>query len=598
MFFFSEKSLYFIPKAHPMSKKQWVEWRLSFSLVEKEIFVNLPCLFRKVYLLCKTITTEWKKKYDFPSYILKTIFLWTYENWQKTNKDYTENDLLTMMLDVFSYLLKCYENQNVQMYFIPEQNLLEQHCKSKEQEFLNYLQDEYLVIRRDLLGESQKNLIIKLKELTNLTSLAYFVCEKFEFPFAPIVQSFISDNKCKVINAGEKHPVIAWMVAMDKIIERPSYHDLFYLYTTKILQNRGSFNKEDSMEILCEIYVTLLFTLERIIFCNPFGKDATDPLQHILYFLRLFGSNYFARDSMAIDFIAVYCDVIINFFSVENTILGSFPWEVQRYNMFKKEKETDLRESLLKEFDKKELPKMWLNGDFDNHKISLNYWFKFYRLKLNGNKEDSENLQKAIEENIFWAVDSDFNKLLENINEYFSSNFLDRCLKEIMAAKEAKDHYDGKSFILNYLVDHMSVMYNYGFTAGKFILPTPAVFMSFISQLLLNMQNVDAINDENNQNRSSFSDQNASNICSNSLNEAIDTKNSAKNKWGFTVKKGESYDYVTYDQCKYTTIPFRSTLMKLFGKPQKKISDDGEMLSIEYFDLSEYLNLFRLLESD
>ena len=32
--------------------------------------------------------------------------------------------------------------------------------------------------------------------------------------------------------------------------------------------------------------------------------------------------------------------------------------------------------------------------------------------------------------------------------------------------------------------------------------------------------------------------------------------------------------------------------MKLFGKPQKKISDDGEMLSIEYFDLSEYLNLF------
>ena len=116
--------------------------------------------------------------------------------------------------------------------------------------------------------------------------------------------------------------------------------------------------------------------------------------------------------------------------------------------------------------------------------------------------------------------------------------------------------------------------------------------MSFISQLLLNMQNVDAINDENNQNRSSFSDQNASNISSNSLNETIDTKNSAKNKWGFTVKKGESYDYVTCDQCKYTTIPFRSTLMKLFGKPQKKISDDGEMLSIEYFDLSEYLNLF------
>ena len=297
-----------------MSKKQWIEWRLSFSLVEKEIFVNLPSLFRKVYLLCKTVTTEWKKKYEFPSYILKTVFLWTYENWQKTNNNYTENDLLAMMLDVFNYLLKCYENQNVQMYFIPEQNLLEQHCKSKEREFLNYLQDEYVVISRDLLGESQKNLIIKLKELTNLTSLAYFVCEKFEFPFAPIVQSFISDNKCKVINAGEKPPIMSWRVVGRSIIERPSYHDLIFLYTTKILQNKGSFNKEDSLEILCEIYVTLLFTLERIIFDNTLGRVATDPLQHILYFLRLFGNNYFARDSMTLDFIAESCDVIIKFF--------------------------------------------------------------------------------------------------------------------------------------------------------------------------------------------------------------------------------------------------------------------------------------------
>ena len=471
------------------------------------------------------------------------------------------------MLDVFNYLLKCYENQNVQMYFMPEQNLLEQHCKSKERKFLNYLQDEYVVISRDLLGESQKNLIIKLKELTNITSLAYFVCEKFEFPFAPIVQSFISDNKCKVINAGEKPPVMAWRVVVPSIIERPSYHDLFFLYTTKILQNKGSFNKEDSLEILCEIYATLLCTLERIIFDKilGLGRVATDPLQHILYFLRLFGNNYFASDSMTIDFIAEYCDAIIKFFSGKNTVPRSNLWALDTYYVLKKSKQTDLQERLLKEFDKEELPKMWLNGDFDNQKMSLNYWFKFYGLKLNGNKEGSEKLQKAIEEDIFWTVDSNFNKLLGNLNEYFSSNFLDRCLKEVMAAKEAKDDSDGRSFILSHLVDYMSVMYNYGFTAGKFILPTPAVFMSFISQLLLNIQITNVINDENNRNRPSFSNQNASNISSNSLNETIDTNNNPKNKWGFTVKKGQSYNYVTYDQCKYTTIPFRSTLIKIVG---------------------------------
>ena len=381
-----------------------------------------------------------EKKYEFPSYILKTIFLWTHENWQKANKDYTGNDLLTMMLDVFSYLLKCYENQNVQMYFIPEQNPLEQHSKSKEREFLNYLQDEYVVISRDLLGESQKNLIIRLKELTNLTSLAYFVCEKFEFPFAPIVQSFISDKKCKIINAGEKSPVMAWRVVAQSIIERPSSHDLFFLYTTKILQNKDSFHKEDSLEILYEIYATLLCTLERIVFDKilGLGRVATNPLQHILYFLRLSGNNYFASDSMTIDFIAEYCDAIIKFFSGENTIPGSNLWAVDNYYVLKKQQQTDLRESLLKEFDKEELPKLWLNGDFDNQKISLNYWFKFYGLKLNGNKEESEKLQKTIEEDIFWSVDSNFNKLLGNLNEYFSSNFLDRCLKEVMAAKGSK----------------------------------------------------------------------------------------------------------------------------------------------------------------
>ena len=151
-----------------------------------------------------------------------------------------------------------------------------------------------------------------------------------------------------------------------------------------------------------------------------------------------------------------------------------------------------------------------------------------------------------------------------------SSNFPDRCLKEIMAAKERKDdgtmmNYDGKSYILSHLVDHMSEMYNYGFTAGKFNFPTPAVFMSYFSQFLLNRQVVNEIDDETNQNRPSFSNQNVPNVLANSLNKTTDTNDNTKNKWGFTVKKGECYNYVTCDQCKYTTIPFRSTLMGMIG---------------------------------
>ena len=38
-------------------------------------------------LICKTITKDWKEKYSFPSYILKTTFLWILEeSWNKEEK--------------------------------------------------------------------------------------------------------------------------------------------------------------------------------------------------------------------------------------------------------------------------------------------------------------------------------------------------------------------------------------------------------------------------------------------------------------------------------------------------------------------------------
>ena len=199
-----------------MSKNEWEEWRLSFSLVEKEIFVNVPWLFRKAYLLCKIVTTEWKKTYNFHSYILKTTFLWTYEEWRRTNKVFTEDDLLTMMVDIFRCLLNFYEKRNVRKYFIPELNVLDQYSQTKKLEFSerpseNLSQQRYVAEVNDLLGE--------IKNLTTLASLASFVCKKIKFPFGPLVQSFESENRFKIINAGEKPFLFYQPVDM---IDRPS----------------------------------------------------------------------------------------------------------------------------------------------------------------------------------------------------------------------------------------------------------------------------------------------------------------------------------------------------------------------------------------
>ena len=101
-----------ISKSHFESNDPSIKWRLSFSLVEKEIFLNILYIFRKAYLYCKTLTSEWKEKYEINSYLLKTVFLRTYEEkWQQKKKVFTENDTLQMLVNIFVHLNKCCEEK-------------------------------------------------------------------------------------------------------------------------------------------------------------------------------------------------------------------------------------------------------------------------------------------------------------------------------------------------------------------------------------------------------------------------------------------------------------------------------------------------------
>ena len=132
--------MYLIPKAHCNSENPWLEWRLSFSIVEKTIFESVKYIFRKVYLLCKSLTTIWNREYHFPSYVLKTVFLWTYEDWKKSKQEFTEDDILNMMLQLFQNLYKYCKDGVVPMYFIPEVNLLDQYSEKFDEAFITRIQ--------------------------------------------------------------------------------------------------------------------------------------------------------------------------------------------------------------------------------------------------------------------------------------------------------------------------------------------------------------------------------------------------------------------------------------------------------------------------
>ena len=76
----------------------------------------------------------------------------------------------------------------------------------------------------------------------------------------------------------------------------------------------------------------------------------------------------------------------------------------------------------------------------------------------------------------------------------------------------------------------MCEMYNYGFTENKFMLPTPALYISFLSQLLVNLRE-----------------------------HYLETKmvghttQRIPDKWGYTIKEDDNYIYRTYDERKHNT---------------------------------------------
>ena len=187
-FFFRYASIH-DPKSHPCNDNPWTEWRISFSLKEKEIYINIPYLFRKVYvIICKTLTSEWKKKFKFHNYLLKTIFLWKYEEWGQKDITFSEDLLIDMIIDVFSYLRKCYENKNMLMYFTPEMKLLEQYSKTKQEKLLHHLKkdhkhgqpkDDRGLPKRQISKDKLESVLISMSEIGFFKTLKLYTEKSF-----------------------------------------------------------------------------------------------------------------------------------------------------------------------------------------------------------------------------------------------------------------------------------------------------------------------------------------------------------------------------------------------------------------------------------
>ena len=552
------------------------------------MYPNIPYVLRKVYLYCKTLTLEWKEECKFHSYVLKTVFLWTYEKkWQK-KKVFTEDDILPMIVDVFEFLLKCYEERNVPMYFIPELNLLEEYSKTKKEKLLNHLQDQTKQehstkhkVEGDLFVQAEKKIISEIRKFTNMKSLAKLICERYRYPFAPVVQKWTGGLDRAVPIIADVNTGIAEKINMYGR-EQPSHENLYVLYNKKIKKSSGILEEGDKLELLCELYLTFLFLLHERLFGTK-GHVAYDCFEHSLYFLKIFENTdmvvgdhgiietYDIIDSANDDIIAFvikYSKSIINFFNkyhplerkrLSGTIDYCFPrldQDIKNLGKYKRFLNENILKKLLKNRPNENLDKL------DDQYLSLIYGRNIGSYV--GNSEQSQELQKLIEEEQFWQDDLKFKSLVDKLNAYLSTNFRNRLSHEIYAAKKACEEHPKhqKSYLLKHLVYHMCDMHNYGFAESKLNLPTPAVYISYLSQLLLNIKcsMKKKIKDEadNFKPHEEFLHRKFRQDIQKFIGSLLIEANNEE-KWGFTVKAGDTY--VNYERCKGTLIPFTFALV-------------------------------------
>ena len=131
-----------VPVGHPNSPSKDLEWRLSFSVAERELIQAVSDVkFGCMYLLKVIKKHHWKGKDSdlcptptlFCSYYIKTACLWI---WEVTPEDVNTLELCRAVLD---WLIACYHDNKLPHYFIPKQNLLDHITKDQCKEVSDWL---------------------------------------------------------------------------------------------------------------------------------------------------------------------------------------------------------------------------------------------------------------------------------------------------------------------------------------------------------------------------------------------------------------------------------------------------------------------------
>ena len=143
---------YLVPKGHPESEDAELEWRISFSVVERTIMKELTKPQRRAYLYLTHFLKSFRKSKRVKSYYLKTTFFWTLEEVDPRLLDETENNMFSFITMVLEKLRTFFAEKNIPSFFVKNQNLLKDLTGKDIKSIHDKLSNTLLILPREMLN--------------------------------------------------------------------------------------------------------------------------------------------------------------------------------------------------------------------------------------------------------------------------------------------------------------------------------------------------------------------------------------------------------------------------------------------------------------
>ena len=129
-----------VPVAHPQSDMPDIEFRMSFSLIEKYLIQRWSAEQLDCYLICKTlcnrhVKTVQENQKGICSYFVKTAMFWMIE--RNSIKRSNSEPLVCTVQDLLKTLYKMIQDKHLPNYFISECNLISSYSDQQIEEILS-----------------------------------------------------------------------------------------------------------------------------------------------------------------------------------------------------------------------------------------------------------------------------------------------------------------------------------------------------------------------------------------------------------------------------------------------------------------------------